>query len=469
MLRHDLSRDYQSLFRGCLYGFDIAMVVLASVVAHYLRFGDGVFHYYYWSLLGLAVATSLIVFRWFGLYEPLREKRLFQYIFNGIVAIVLLFAILSVFSVMSKTSTHYSRIWLGYWLLVLLSSFVISRCCVYLLLSYLRRKGLNLKRVVIIGTNQRAQDLVAQLQRSLWAGVRPVLFFAESGFSEKKIANISVRPLVLSCLSKLVKRARIDEVWIVLPLSEEVLIRSVAQALVHDAVTVRYVPDFLGLSFRRHTMTEISGYPLINIYSSPMEGERRLLKAIEDRGLALVFLLIASPIMLLIAVLIKLTSTGPVFFRQQRHGLNGKKFSVYKFRSMIVHRENSGQVSQATKHDPRVTKIGRFLRSTSLDELPQLLNVLQGDMSIVGPRPHAVEHNEYYKDLVSSYMQRFRMKPGITGWAQVNGYRGETDTLEKMQRRVEHDLYYIENWTLAFDLRIIWLTLWRGFFHNNAY
>ena len=173
--------------------------------------------------------------------------------------------------------------------------------------------------------------------------------------------------------------------------------------------------------------------------------------------------------MLVIALLIKTTSQGPVFFKQERHGWNGKKFMVYKFRSMVVHQEKLGQVSQATKQDSRITRVGRFLRRTSLDELPQLMNVLQGDMSIVGPRPHAVAHNEYYKDLVSSYMQRFRMKPGITGWAQVNGHRGETDTLEKMQRRVEYDLFYIENWTLLFDIRIVFLTLWRGFFHRNAY
>lgn len=469
MLRHDLSRDYQSLFRIFLYGFDVAMVILASVIAHYLRFGEGTFHYYYWSLLGLAVATSLIVFRWFGLYEPLREKRLINYLLNGVFAISLIFAILSVFSVMSKTSTHYSRIWLGYWFVILLSSFMVSRLVVYALLSYLRHKGFNLKRVVIIGTNQRAQNLVQKLKQSLWAGIDPVLFLSEKAMCEKHLFNIHVRSFVLAQLSKLIKRMRIDEVWIVLPLREEELIQNIAQALVHDTVTVRYVPDLLGLSFRRHTMMEISGYPLINLYSSPMEGERRWLKAVEDRGLALLFLLIASPVMLLIACSIKLTSPGPILFTQQRHGWNGKIFMVYKFRSMVVHQEQLGTVSQATKNDRRITKIGRFLRRTSLDELPQLFNVLQGDMSIVGPRPHAVEHNEYYKDLVASYMQRFRMKPGITGWAQVNGYRGETDTLEKMQQRVEYDLYYIENWTLLFDLKIILLTLWRGFFHKNAY
>ena len=469
MFRHDLNKDYQSLFRLFLFSFDVVLVLLSGILAHYLRFSNVTLDNLYWQVLGLALFIALIVFRWFGLYEPLREKRLIVYIFQGTLAIFIVFSALSVFTVMTKISIHYSRIWLGYWFVSLWSGFVLSRLFVYGILFYLRRKGLNLKRIIVIGTNQRAQDLVSSLRHSLWTGIEAVLFYSEKDETEKKILNIPVRPLILSRLFKIVMRANIDEVWIVLPLKEEELIQQISQCLVSASITVRYVPDFMGLSFRRHTMTEISGYPLINLYSTPMEGERRWMKAIEDRGLALLFLGLASPVMLVIALLIKLTSHGPVFFKQERHGWNGKKFMVYKFRSMFVHQEMSGQVSQATKQDRRITTLGRILRRTSLDELPQLLNVLEGDMSIVGPRPHAVAHNEYYKDLVCSYMQRFRMKPGITGWAQVNGFRGETDTLEKMQHRVEYDLYYIENWTLLFDIRIIVLTFWRGFFHKNAY
>jgi len=469
MLRHDLNRDYQALFRFFLFCFDIILVVAAGLLAHYMRFSSIVLDDRYWQVLGLALVMSLIIFRWCRLYEPLREKRLATYIFHGTLAIILVFGVLSVFVVMTKISGHYSRIWLGYWFLFLWIGFVFSRLMVYGLIAYLRFKGLNLKRIVVVGVNQRAQDLVRTVRHSLGAGVQPILFLSEKDQHEKTILNIPVRPLILSRLLKFVKRAKVDEVWIVLPLKEEDLIQTISQGLIHASITVRYVPDFMGLSFRRHTMTEISGYPLINLYSTPMEGGRRWMKAIEDRGLALLFLCIASPVMLIIALSIKITSKGPVFFRQERHGWNGRKFMVYKFRSMFVHQEQNKQLSQATKQDNRVTKFGRLLRRTSLDELPQLLNVLQGDMSIVGPRPHAVEHNEYYKNLVFSYMQRFRMKPGITGWAQVSGYRGETDTLDKMQSRVEYDLYYIENWTLLFDLRIILLTLWRGFFHRNAY
>ena len=200
-----------------------------------------------------------------------------------------------------------------------------------------------------------------------------------------------------------------------------------------------------------------------------MTGSNTLFKALEDYLLAALILVIVSPVMVAIAAAIKLTSPGPVFFKQRRHGWNGQPIWVYKFRSMAIHHESDFQVSQATRHDARVTPLGSFLRRTSLDELPQFINVLQGRMSVVGPRPHAVEHNEYYKELVPGYMLRHKVKPGVTGWAQVNGFRGETDTLEKMQKRVEYDLHYIENWSLWLDLKIVVQTLFKGFVHHNAY
>jgi putative colanic acid biosynthesis UDP-glucose lipid carrier transferase len=200
-----------------------------------------------------------------------------------------------------------------------------------------------------------------------------------------------------------------------------------------------------------------------------MVGINRVIKALEDRILGLVILVLVSPFILAIAIAIKLTSKGPVFFKQMRHGWDGKPIKVYKFRTMVQHMAENGQVVQASRQDTRVTKIGAFLRQTSLDELPQFWNVLQGRMSIVGPRPHALQHNEQYKDQIDLYMLRHKVKPGITGWAQIHGWRGETDTLDKMKKRVEYDLYYIENWSLWLDIKIIFLTLFNGFIHKNAY
>lgn len=208
---------------------------------------------------------------------------------------------------------------------------------------------------------------------------------------------------------------------------------------------------------------------MINLTTSPMEGVGRVIKAIEDRIIATLILILITPVLITIATLVKLTSKGPIIYKQKRHGWDGKEITIYKFRSMRVHQEDQGKVTQAQKNDSRFTPIGGFLRRSSLDELPQFINVLQGRMSIVGPRPHAIEHNEYYKEIVEDYMLRHKVKPGITGWAQVNGWRGETDTPEKMIRRVEHDLTYIDNWSLWLDLKIIVLTIFKGFINKNAY
>jgi putative colanic acid biosynthesis UDP-glucose lipid carrier transferase len=200
-----------------------------------------------------------------------------------------------------------------------------------------------------------------------------------------------------------------------------------------------------------------------------MRGMNRIIKAIEDRVIASIILLLISPILLIIAIGVKCSSRGSILFKQQRLGWDGCIIKVYKFRTMFEHTEVAEQVTQATMNDKRITPLGKILRRTSLDELPQFINVLQGRMSIVGPRPHALAHNELYKDSIHTYMHRHHVKPGITGWAQVNGWRGETDTLTKMQKRIEYDLYYINNWSLGFDLKIIVLTLFHGFLNRNAY
>jgi len=261
----------------------------------------------------------------------------------------------------------------------------------------------------------------------------------------------------------------LDEVWIALPLWAEKRVKEVLNDLRHSTVTIRYVPDIFGFRLMHHSITDIVGMAVIDLSGSPMWGINRLVKYVEDRFLALFFLVVSSPLMFFIALGIKLTSKGPIIFKQVRHGYDGRPINIYKFRTMILHKEKDNCVTQASRKDPRVTKIGAFLRSTSLDELPQFFNVLQGRMSIVGPRPHAIAHGELYKDKIDDYMKRHKVKPGITGWAQINGWRGETDTLEKMEKRVEYDLYYIENWSLWFDLKIIFMTLFKVFLHENAY
>ena len=265
-----------------------------------------------------------------------------------------------------------------------------------------------------------------------------------------------------------IKRHNVKDVYITLPLSSQPRIDRMIAALHDSAVSIYFVPDVAGVSVIQGRMRNMDGVPVVSLLESPFVGINGLIKRVSDIVLASIILVLISPILLAVAIGVKRSSPGPIIFKQRRNGVDGKEIMVYKFRSMRV-MENGAKVTQATKGDPRVTPFGAFIRRTSLDELPQFINVLQGRMSIVGPRPHAVAHNEQYRELVQSYMLRHKVKPGITGWAQINGYRGETDTLDKMIGRVEYDIDYLRNWSLTMDLRIIAKTVKLTFWDKNAY
>jgi putative colanic acid biosynthesis UDP-glucose lipid carrier transferase len=260
----------------------------------------------------------------------------------------------------------------------------------------------------------------------------------------------------------------IDQVYICLPLAAEKRIADIIRTLGDTTIDVFMVPEFLIKNLMQGTIGQVGPIDTISVFESPSAGIKDFYKRLFDLVFSSAALIGLLPILLGIAIAIKTTSKGPVLFRQDRYGLDGKKIGVYKFRSMKV-MENDAVVKQATKNDSRITPVGAFLRRTSLDELPQFFNVLMGDMSVVGPRPHAVAHNEEYRKQVDYYMLRHKVKPGITGWAQVNGWRGETDTLEKMAMRVQYDLDYIRHWSLWFDIKIIFLTIFKGFINKNAY
>lgn len=259
----------------------------------------------------------------------------------------------------------------------------------------------------------------------------------------------------LAELRELVKKYEVRRVYFALPMQTSHHVRDMQLQLLDLNVDIVWAPDIFGLHMISPSVKEVAGVPLYYLSESPMVEGARLSKLLLDKILSVLALLVLSPLMIGAAVAVKLSSPGPIFFRQPRHGLDGEIIQVLKFRSMTVHEEEEGQVTQAHKGDSRITKVGAFMRKTSIDELPQLLNVLKGEMSLVGPRPHAVAHNEYYADKVESYMSRHRILPGMTGLAQVNGYRGETDTLEKMEKRVEYDLAYINNWSIWLDIRVM--------------
>ncbi len=260
----------------------------------------------------------------------------------------------------------------------------------------------------------------------------------------------------------------IREVYITLPLGSQPRIVELLEQVQGTTASIFFVPDVFGISIIQGRLQDMNGVPVVGICETPFTGTNELVKRISDIVLASIILILISPILLVLAIGVKLSSPGPIIFKQRRNGLQGEEIIVYKFRSMRA-MDNGPVVRQATKDDPRITKFGAFIRRTSLDELPQFINVLQGRMSIVGPRPHAVAHNEQYRQLIKAYMVRHKVKPGITGWAQVNGHRGETDTIEKMQARVEYDLEYLRNWSLGLDLQIIVRTIRLVFFDRNAY
>jgi putative colanic acid biosynthesis UDP-glucose lipid carrier transferase len=257
-------------------------------------------------------------------------------------------------------------------------------------------------------------------------------------------------------------------VYVALPLRAERRIRDIISMLADTTATVYIVTPLFMFDLMHARWGTVADMPVVSVFDTPFEGLGGSLKRIEDVLLSTLILLIVAAPMLFIAIGIKLTSRGPVFFRQTRYGLNGNPIRVWKFRTMTT-MDNGAKVVQATKDDKRVTSFGKLLRRTSLDELPQFFNVLSGEMSVVGPRPHAVAHNEIYRKKIRGYMLRHKVKPGITGWAQVNGWRGETEVLEKMEQRVEHDLYYIDNWSLLWDLQIVLLTIFGKRSRANAF
>lgn len=325
------------------------------------------------------------------------------------------------------------------------------------------------RRAVIAGMNAQGIELARRLSTDPYSRIRVVGFFDDR--ATKRI-NEAGEHTLLGSISELPGYARskqIEHIYISLPMASQPRILSLLEDLRDTTASIYFVPDIFVTDLIQGRMDSVSGLPIVAVCETPFTGLNGLLKRGNDIVLSLLILVLISPLMLIIALAVKLTSPGPAIFRQRRYGLDGKEIIVYKFRSMTVS-EDGTTILQAHKNDSRVTPVGRFLRRTSLDEFPQFMNVLQGRMSIVGPRPHAVAHNEMYRKLIRGYMLRHKVKPGITGWAQVNGCRGETETLDKMTERINYDLDYLRNWSLRLDLYIIAKTVWVVLMErDNAY
>jgi len=385
----------------------------------------------------------------------------------------LVFALFGMITFLAKVGDNYSRVWIGSWYLGGLVVFTGFRLSLASLLREWTKAGKLERRAVIVGGGQAAEALIRALEAQPDNDIRICGVFDDRK-DDRSPAVVAGYPK-LGTIAELVafgRIARIDLLIVSLPITAENRLLQMLKYLWVLPVDIRLSAHTNKLRFRPRSYSFIGSVPFLDVFDKPIADWDYLVKRIFDLFFASLALVLLSPLMIATAIAIRLDSPGPILFKQKRYGFNNELIEVYKFRSMFVDQSDAAAARLVTKDDPRVTRVGRFIRKTSIDELPQLFNVLKGNLSLVGPRPHAVKakaENRLYDEVVDGYFARHRVKPGITGWAQINGWRGETDTAEKIQQRVEHDLYYIENWSVLFDLKICLLTPFRILNTEHAY
>lgn len=465
-MKEGFFRDHSYLVIAAFALIDGILLLSSAVLAHYFYFGTFELPYAYKMTMVTSFLLCAWLFPFMGVYDMRRGEGVLTEIQTVLTAWVSVLVVLLLIGALTKTNWQMSRLWVAVWFAVGAAATVCFRIAIWRALDKLRANGYNLSHIIVIGHGQLAKTVVEKIRAEAWMGLNVTGYFSDSS-EENLLQSVDN----CSCLGKLsdlaayIHKNHVDEVWIVLPLSQGEDLKLTMNGLKFAMNQIRLVPDTLGFQIINNSTTQIAGIPVINIAETPMHGIFQLLKLIEDKLISAIILLLISPIMIVIAILVKFSSPGPVFYRQERVSMNGKTFEMLKFRSMPVDTESKSGPTWASKGEVRATWVGQFLRSTSLDELPQFINVLKGDMSIVGPRPERPIFVERFKDEIPGYMQKHLVKAGITGWAQVNGWRGDTS----LKERINHDLYYIRNWSILFDLKIIFLTLFKGFVHQNAY
>lgn len=450
---------------------DIAIIASVWIVSYYLRFSGFLIPVNkgipplqkYLVLLLPIVLIWLFLFRNLGLYRPRRISSHFSELIDIAKASTLAVGILITATFFIRQYEFSRLVFLYFWFL---SIFILSleRWAFRELLRYFRRKGYNLRRAVIIGAGDLGSRVAKKIRENPWTGLEVVGYLDDY----KPSGEIIEGKRVLGGISDVVGIIRdhdVDQVFIALPIRAYRRLAYIVERLKDEMVTIRIVPDIYQATTLNANVEEFEGMPLINLTDTPMYGWSLVMKRFFDIVFSLTAIIITSPIMLLIGISIKLASPGPILYRQERMGLDGRTFNMLKFRSMKVDAEDKTGAVWAKENDPRRTKFGSFLRRTSLDELPQFFNVLKGDMSIVGPRPERPVFIEEFRKKIPGYMLRHKMKAGITGWAQVEGWRGNTS----LEKRIECDLYYIENWSVWLDIKIMCLTIWKGLVNKNAY
>jgi len=468
MARRLVAADLITLATGVVRALDPAVVALAAWISYWARHGSLVLPDLYVIAMVVAAALTVNVMQLARVYVFDNLSRLPDQIGRlawAWGAVVLMLIALAYFT---QTSLAFSRGFVVGWIAISFVLLLLVRVLFLLRLDTWRRAGRLSLEVAIIGAGELSRQLIRQLQRDGTGRYRIAGLFDDA--PPGGVTAVEGYPVIgtVDDLIRLAQTRTFDEVVIALPWSGAT-INAAIKKLKTMPVNVKICPEHIGWSVPTVGFHALGGIPMLAALERPLSGWSLVVKAIEDRVLSALALLVFAPLLAAVALAIRIDSPGPVLFRQKRYGFANNEFTVFKFRTMHHQPAEEPGVPQARRNDPRITRIGGFLRRTSLDELPQLLNVLLGDMSLVGPRPHAVAHNVQFAQVIDDYLSRHRVKPGITGWAQINGLRGETDTPEKMRARVEHDLYYIDNWSLLLDLKILLLTPLRGFVNKNAY
>ncbi|MEM9780996.1 MAG: undecaprenyl-phosphate glucose phosphotransferase [Pseudomonadota bacterium] len=456
---------------GITVMLDATALILAGIACYatLIEFHPVTLEYYLFGIAFVTFATIVLLSR-ADMYEIDALMRPISRSDFLIVAVVTAFLLFLTIVVSLKVQDIYPRLWLVSAVIACVVSLVLMRVATSRVLKWMGHKGMIGRRVVVLGTGRQAEQFLRRITtiQPYFTQVEGV-FASTSGLDGTAVEGYPVLG-GFDAMIAFVRRERIDDIVIALPWSEEKLVSDTMEALRELPINVSISTDLVGyrLAFRP-VMGAATQLPVFEVVQRPISGWSFLLKALEDYVLTAMFLLMLSPLLITVAIAIKLDSRGPIFFKQKRLGFNNREFEIYKFRSMYHERPAESVTIQARKGDPRITRVGRIIRRTSIDELPQLLNVFDGTMSLVGPRPHAVDHNEDYGRRIRGYFARHKVKPGITGWAQVNGLRGETEQLGKMEARVNHDVFYAENWSLIFDLRILAQTIFVVLFQKNAY
>jgi Undecaprenyl-phosphate glucose phosphotransferase len=462
------------LVSGYLRLAELLLFVLTGIAiyGYYVGFGTTLVWEYPTAILAGSV-VAVVLMEMSDLYQIAALRRPVQYFRTLILVWSGTFALMALAGFLLKISEEFSRVWFGSWFLAGLVLLLSGRLVLARQVRRWARNGRMERRAVIVGGGQNAEALIRSIERQPYNDIRICGIFDDR--DNRRSPPIVAGYPKLGTIDELItfaRIARIDMLIVSLPITAEKRVLSMLKKLWVLPVDVRLSAHSHELQFRPRSYSYIGAVPMLDIFDKPITDWDSVAKRIFDIVFSLIGIVVFSPVMIATAIAIKLDSKGPVLFKQKRHGFNNEEIEVYKFRSMFADQSDPTAVKAVTKGDPRVTRVGRIIRKTSIDELPQFFNSLFGSLSLVGPRPHAVAaktHNLLYTEVVDGYFARHRVKPGVTGWAQINGWRGEMDTDEKVRKRTEFDLYYIENWSLLFDLKILFLTPIRLLKSENAY